>query len=39
VRSFRVRNYLVFYQAEDRFIIALRVLHGARNIERLFEDF
>lgn len=36
LRSFRVGSYLVFYEARADGILIVRVLHGARHIERLF---
>ncbi len=38
VRSVPVGNYLLFYQPIPQGIEAVRVLHGARNIQQLFED-
>lgn len=37
LRRFPVENYLVFYSVRDRYLIVERVLHGARDIERLFD--
>jgi toxin ParE1/3/4 len=37
VRSFPVGNYLIFYQPIDDGIEVLRVVHGARNLRRLFK--
>lgn len=37
VRSFPVGNYLVFYRAIPDGIDLVRVLHGARNLKRLFK--
>jgi len=31
------RNYLIFYQSTDEELIIIRVLHGARDIERILE--
>jgi toxin ParE1/3/4 len=36
VRSFPVGNYLVFYRPLDDGIEILRVLHGARDLRRIF---
>ena len=36
LRSFPVGNYLVFYKPLEDGIIVLRVVHGARNLRRLF---
>ena len=38
VRSWPVSNYLVFYRPRTDGIELLRVLHGARDLEALFED-
>jgi toxin ParE1/3/4 len=35
IRGFK--NYIVFYRARDYGIEILRVLHGARDIEKIFE--
>jgi len=32
------RNYLIFYRSQDCGIEILRVVHGARDIEKIFED-
>jgi toxin ParE1/3/4 len=37
LRRFPVGNYLIFYQISDRGINIVRVLHGARDIEALFQ--
>ena len=37
VRSFPVGNYVLFYQLTEDGIEIIRVLHGARDIETLFE--
>ena len=39
LRSFAVRNYLIFYQPFDGGIEILRVLHGLRDIGSIFEGF
>jgi toxin ParE1/3/4 len=36
LRSFPVGRYLIFYRPLDDGIIVIRVLHGARNLRRLF---
>jgi toxin ParE1/3/4 len=36
MRSFPVGNYVIFYRALRDGIIVLRVLHGARNLRRIF---
>jgi toxin ParE1/3/4 len=41
VRSWPVsgfENYLIFYEATDERLDVLRVLHGARDIDRIFEE-
>ncbi|HTS74856.1 MAG TPA: type II toxin-antitoxin system RelE/ParE family toxin [Bryobacteraceae bacterium] len=41
VRRWRIQrfeSYLVFYRDTGRAIEIIRVVHGARNIERLFEE-
>ncbi|NMG08316.1 type II toxin-antitoxin system RelE/ParE family toxin [Brasilonema sp. UFV-L1] len=37
LRSFPVNNYVIFYRPIDNGIEVIRVLHGARDIESLFE--
>ncbi|KYC37847.1 plasmid stabilization protein [Scytonema hofmannii PCC 7110] len=37
LRSFPVNNYIIFYRPIDKGIEVIRVLHGARDIESLFE--
>ena len=37
LRSFPVGNYVIFYRAVTGGIEVVRVLHGARDIDRLFE--
>lgn len=39
LRSFVVKNYFIFYLSNDDGIDVLRVLHGSRDIESLFENF
>ncbi len=37
LRSFPVENYVIFYRPITDGIIVLRVLHGARDIDSLFD--
>lgn len=37
LRSIPVNNYIIFYRPIDNGIKVIRVLHGARDIESLFE--
>ena len=40
VRMFRMqdfRNYLIFYNATEDGIRVIRILHGARNVSKIFE--
>lgn len=37
LRSFPVGNYIVFYLPSDEGIEVVRVLHGARDVPKLFE--
>ena len=37
LRSFPVGNYLIFYRPIEDGIEVLRVVHGARNLRRLFK--
>ena len=39
LRSFPYKNYVVFYFPTDQGVEIFRVLHGARDIEQLFEDY
>jgi toxin ParE1/3/4 len=39
LRSFVFKNYFIFYITRDGGIDILRILHGARDIERIFERF
>ncbi|HLP91141.1 MAG TPA: type II toxin-antitoxin system RelE/ParE family toxin [Nostocaceae cyanobacterium] len=39
LRSFPVGSYLIFYFPINQSIEVIRVLHGARDIAKLFEDF
>ena len=36
LRSFVVKNYIIFYQPVEGGIEILRVLHGSRDIESIF---
>ncbi|HEY3245827.1 MAG TPA: type II toxin-antitoxin system RelE/ParE family toxin [Phycisphaerae bacterium] len=36
-RSYPVRKYLIFYRRVDDGVQVIRVVHGARDLERLFE--
>ncbi len=36
LRSFPVGNYLIFYRPIDDGVEVMRVVHGARNLRRLF---
>jgi len=38
LRSFPVGNYIIFYQRQAEGILIVRVLHGARDIGRLFAE-
>ena len=38
LHSFTVRNYVIFYQPITDGIEVLRVLHGARDIHRVFDE-
>lgn len=38
LRSFPVGNYLIFYRPINQGIEVIRVIHGARDIQSLFED-
>jgi toxin ParE1/3/4 len=39
LRSFTVKNYVIFYQPFEEGIEILRVLHGSRDIGSIFEGF
>jgi len=39
LRSFAVKNYIIFYQPVEGGVEILRVLHGSRDIESIFERF
>jgi len=36
---FRSGGYLVFYQPFDEHVDILRVLHGSRDVERIFDEY
>ncbi len=38
LRSFPAGNYVIFYRPVREAIQIIRVLHGARDIETMFED-
>lgn len=38
VRSLPVKRYIIFYRVTETTIDILRVLHGARDIERIYEE-
>lgn len=39
LRSYTIKGYLIFYQPFDDRVEILRVLHGSRDIESIFEAF
>jgi toxin ParE1/3/4 len=39
LRSFVLKNYFIFYIPQEDGIEVLRVLHGSRDIESIFENF
>jgi toxin ParE1/3/4 len=39
LRSFAVKGYIIFYQPFENGVEILRVLHGARDIESIFDRF
>jgi toxin ParE1/3/4 len=39
LRSFAVKNYVIFYQPFEGGIEILRVLHGSRDIASIFDSF
>ncbi len=39
LRSFAVKNHIIFYQTFEGGIEILRVLHSSRDIESIFESF
>ena len=38
LRSLTYKNYLIFYRTRNDDVEIIRVLHGARDIEKLFKD-
>lgn len=38
LRSFTFKNYVIFYQPATDGIEVLRVLHGARDVHRVFDE-
>ncbi|BBD63674.1 plasmid stabilization system protein [Nostoc commune NIES-4072] len=38
LRSFPVKNYLIFYSPIDKGIEIARILHGSQDIETIFQD-
>lgn len=38
LRSFLVKNYLIFYRPIDEGIEIVRILHGSQEIETIFQD-
>lgn len=38
LRSFAIKNYIIFYLPTEDGVEILRVLRGARDIEKLFQD-
>ena len=38
LRSFPVKNYLIFYRPIDEGIEIVRILHGSQDIETIFPD-
>ncbi len=39
LKSFPLKNYLIFYVPNDNGIEIFRVIHSSRNIDSIFEDF
>lgn len=39
LRSVTVKGYIIFYQPFEDGVEILRVLHGARDVERIFKSF
>jgi len=37
LRSFPLRNYIIFYRPMEKGVEIARVLHGARDLPKLFE--
>lgn len=38
LRSFSVKNYLIFYRPIDEGIEIVRILHGSQDIKTIFQD-
>ena len=38
LRSIAVKNYVIFYQLTDKYVEIVRVLHGGRDIRRIFAE-
>lgn len=38
LRSFAVGNHIIFYREADDGIVVIRVLHGARDLPKLFKE-
>ena len=38
LRTFPVKNYLIFYRPIDEGIEIVRILHGSQDIETIFQD-
>lgn len=38
LRSFPMKNYTIFYRLAEKGIEIIRILHGARDIERIFSE-
>lgn len=38
LRSFPVKNYLIFYRPIDEGVEIVRILHGSQDVETLFQD-
>jgi toxin ParE1/3/4 len=38
LRSFAVKNYLILYQPNSQGVEILRVVHGSRDIAKIFDD-
>ena len=38
LRSFSVGNYVIYYQIVGNRVVIVRVLHGARDLGKLFEQ-
>lgn len=38
IRVCRTGSYLIFYRANEEGLLVLRVLHGSRDVEKIFRD-